>query len=102
MKNTLREKVSPPTRPRPATAADLMTPNPVCIPASATVEEVIAFLADTGYSAAPVIDSADRPIGVVSRTDVVVYERAKVASSADAARYYDRQPCRARAKPARG
>jgi CBS domain-containing protein len=75
---------------REATARDLMTPNPVSISGSATVEEVVAFLADTGYSAAPVLDEAGRPVGVVSRTDVVVYDRARVAASADASGYYDR------------
>jgi CBS domain-containing protein len=65
------------------TARDLMTPNPVSIRASATISEVLAFLTDTGFSAAPVIDDAGRPIGVVSRTDVVVYERARAAKSSD-------------------
>ena len=40
------------------TARDLMTPNPVSIESTATVPEVLAFLTDTGYSAAPVIDEA--------------------------------------------
>jgi len=65
------------------TAADLMTPNPVSIDAAATVAEVVAFLTDTGYSAAPVIDDAGRPVGVVSRTDIVVYDRARTASATD-------------------
>jgi CBS domain-containing protein len=64
------------------TAQDLMTTNPVSIRGGATVPEVLAFLTDTGFSAAPVIDNMGRPVGVVSRTDVVVYERARTASSA--------------------
>ena len=64
------------------TARDLMTPNPVSLPGRATVPEVVAFLTDTGYSAAPVVDDAGRPVGVVSRTDVVVYERAVSARPA--------------------
>ena len=62
------------------TARDLMTPNPVSIHGGATIPEILAFLTDSGFSAAPVIDDAGRPIGVVSRTDVVVYERAAAAA----------------------
>jgi CBS domain-containing protein len=72
------------------TARDLMTPNPVSIHGGATIPEVIAFLTDSGFSAAPVIDETGRPIGVVSRTDVVVYDRARVASAKDVPPYYDR------------
>lgn len=54
-----------------ATAADLMTPNPVSIGQNATVKDAAALLTDRGISAAPVIDDAGRPIGVLSRADVV-------------------------------
>jgi len=64
------------------TARDLMSANPVSIESTATVPEVLAFLTDTGFSAAPVIDEAGHPIGVVSRTDVVVYERSRTSSPA--------------------
>ncbi len=70
-------------------AADLMTPNPVSIPSSATIPEVVAFLTDTGFSAAPVTDESGRPIGVVSRTDVVVYDRARLANAAEVPGYYE-------------
>jgi|SRR4051812_26694936 len=60
------------------TAADLMTPNPVSIPADAPVEEAVAFLTDKGFSAAPVIDRAGRPVGVVSRADIVIHDRETV------------------------
>jgi CBS domain-containing protein len=66
------------------TAADLMTPNPVAIRDAAKIEEAITFLIDRGYSAAPVIDEAGRPVGVISRTDVVVHDREKI----NAADYY--------------
>jgi CBS domain-containing protein len=59
-------------------AADLMTPSPVSIRDTAPIEEAIAFLTDSGYSAAPVIDEAGRPVGVISRTDIVVHEREKI------------------------
>jgi CBS domain-containing protein len=69
------------SEPRPAlalraeTAADLMTPNPVSIPASALVGEAITLLTDRGFSAAPVIDEAGRPVGVISRTDILIHDR---------------------------
>jgi CBS domain-containing protein len=56
-------------------AQDLMSPNPVSIRGSATVQEAIALMTDRGFSAAPVIDEAGRPIGVVSRTDILVHGR---------------------------
>jgi len=60
-----------------ATAADLMTPKPVSISQNATVKEAIAFLSDRGFSAAPVIDESGRPVGVVSRADIVIHHRNK-------------------------
>jgi CBS domain-containing protein len=71
-------KILPP-RPRLGlaadTAAELMSPNPVSIRAQATVIEALDLLADRGFGAAPVIDDAGRPVGVLSRTDVLVHER---------------------------
>jgi CBS domain-containing protein len=58
-------------------AADLMTPNPVSIPHDATMGEGIAVLADRGFSAAPVIDDAGRPVGVLSRADILAYNQAQ-------------------------
>jgi len=55
-----------------------MTRNPVSIRDHASVEEAVSFLVDTGYSAAPVIDKAGRPVGVISRTDIVVYDRNRL------------------------
>jgi CBS domain-containing protein len=61
-----------------ATAKDLMCPNPVSIDESATIREGVAFLVDKGFSAAPVIDRAGRPVGVLSRADVLVHDREQV------------------------
>jgi CBS domain-containing protein len=60
------------------TAADLMTPNPVSIEADATVREAVTLLSEKGFSAAPVIDEAGRPVGVLSQSDIVVHDREKV------------------------
>jgi CBS domain-containing protein len=57
------------------TAAELMTDNPVSVRAEASVMEAVAMLTDRGFSAAPVIDEAGRPVGVVSRADILVHDR---------------------------
>jgi CBS domain-containing protein len=57
------------------TARELMTGNPLSMRADATIHDAIALLADKGISAAPVIDEAGQPIGVVSRTDILLHER---------------------------
>src|ERR671938_539119 len=69
------------------TAADLMTPNPVSIRHSATVPEAAAFLAARGISAAPVIDETGRPVGVVSRTDIIRHHGQHAAQAAGAPDY---------------
>ena len=72
------------------TAADLMTGNPVSVRDTATVRELVALLTDKGISAAPVINEAGHPIGVVSRADVLVYDREKVEYVRPLPEYYDR------------
>src|SRR5262249_60154011 len=69
-------------------AADLMTPSPVSIREGATVREAIELLTRRAISGAPVIDDAGRPVGVVSRADILVHDREAVddgGSSADQA-----------------
>lgn len=58
------------------TAAGLMTPNPVSIRSTATVREAVDLLLDRNVHAAPVIDEAGRPVGVISQTDVLIHDRA--------------------------
>jgi CBS domain-containing protein len=57
------------------TAEELMVPNPISLRGDATIPEAVALMTDRGFSAAPVIDEAGRPIGVLSRTDVLIHER---------------------------
>jgi CBS domain-containing protein len=76
------------------TARDLMTPNPVSIREGASVAEAIALLTDRGLSAAPVIDEAGRPRGVLTHGDILVHERQRLtcltaAPPADASRVAD-------------
>lgn len=71
------------------TARDLMTPNPLSISEDSTVREAAAFLIGTGFSAAPVINEAGRPVGVLSRTDIVRYQGECVAAPPYAAEMDD-------------
>lgn len=64
-----------------------MIPNPLSIREDAVVKEAVIFLVEKGFSAAPVIDRAGRPVGVLSRADIIVHDREKV-EYADAFRKY--------------
>lgn len=59
-------------------AADLMTLNPVSINQKATIKEALALFTNKGFTVAPVIDNAVRAIGVLSSSDILVYDREKV------------------------
>lgn len=72
------------------TATDLMTPNPVSINQDATVKEAAAFLLDRGFSAAPVIDHTGRPIGVLSRADIVAHHRQQAEYVPPVPDYYQK------------
>jgi CBS-domain-containing membrane protein len=78
------------------TAADLMTVNPVSIRDSASVEEAVALLTDKGFSAAPVIDQAGHPVGVVSRADILVHDREKSEYLAPVPEYFSNSDLTAR------
>lgn len=65
-----------------------MTTNPISIRETATVREAVAFLTDKGFSAAPVVDVAGRPVGVLSQTDIVVHDRNQVEYVPSATDYY--------------
>jgi CBS-domain-containing membrane protein len=60
------------------TAEELMTANPISLRADASIPEALALMTDRGFTAAPVIDEAGRPIGVLSRTDVLIHEREQI------------------------
>jgi len=87
MLKTLEPNVMGKLRLHAETAADLMMPDPVSIRADATLGEAIALLIDRGFSGAPVIDEAGRPIGVLTRSDIVVHDREKTPGVSE---YYDR------------
>jgi CBS domain-containing protein len=60
------------------TAADLMSKNVVSVSEKATLKEAIACFIDKGISAAPVINNAGHPVGVLSQTDILVHDRETV------------------------
>jgi CBS domain-containing protein len=73
-----------PTRPfELLRAKDLMSLNPMSIRRDATIREALELLIDHGFGAAPVIDEAGRPVGVVSRTDVLIHNRECVHHAGD-------------------
>ena len=59
------------------TAGDLMSPGPVSLSATATVADAAAFLTAKGFGASLVIDDAGHPLGVVTKTDLLVHARQK-------------------------
>ena len=91
MKKTQEKAVKPRIVLTAETAADLMTSNPISIREMATVQEAVTLLTDKGISAAPVIDRAGKPIGVLSRTDLLVHDREKAEYLARAPEYYRKE-----------
>ncbi len=73
---------------RAETAADLMVGNPVSIREDASVDEAIALFATKGFGAAPVIDAAGWPVGVISHSDVIVHDHAMKKWGVDSAGYF--------------
>jgi CBS domain-containing protein len=60
------------------TAKDLMTASPATVCEDATVKEALALLVDRRISGLPVVNAEGRPVGVISRADIV-REARKVA-----------------------
>src|ERR1022692_4289340 len=56
------------------TASDLMVPNPISLRAEANVAEAMLLFTEKGITAAPVIDDSGRPIGVISRSDLLIHQ----------------------------
>ena len=59
------------------TASEIMTPGPVSLAAADTVAEATQFLTEKGFGAAVVIDDAGHPLGVVTKTDILVHARQR-------------------------
>jgi CBS-domain-containing membrane protein len=54
-----------------------MNAGPVSLAASATATEATTFLTERAFGAAVIIDDAGHPIGVVTKTDVLVHARQR-------------------------
>lgn len=54
-------------------AADVMATNPKSIGRKASIRDLAVFFRTHGIHTAPVIDEAGRPLGVVTRTDLLEY-----------------------------
>jgi CBS domain-containing protein len=76
---------------RAATAAELMTPNPVSIRANASLREALLLLHDRNIDAAPVIDEAGRAVGVISRSDLLTHDREAAVRDGGTPEYYTRR-----------
>jgi CBS domain-containing protein len=63
------------------TAEELMTPNPVSISEHAAILDAAAVLSNREISALPVINDAGRPVGVLSRTDIVQRESKPIRTT---------------------
>ena len=51
--------------------SEVMTPHPLTIQADRMLSEAIGILSDKKVSELPVVDAADRPIGLIDITDVI-------------------------------
>ena len=54
-----------------ARIADVMTRDVICVRPDLSVEALTSLFLERGISGAPVVDAKDRPIGVVSKTDLL-------------------------------
>ena len=81
-----REKA--PLRLDACTAADLMVPNPLSLRAEASVTEAMTLFTEKGITAAPVIDDAGRPLGVVSHSDLMIHQCEKAKHRAVHPEYF--------------
>jgi CBS domain-containing protein len=76
------------------TAAELMTEEVVSVAEAAPLREAVGLLIDRGFSGAPVINEAGRPVGVISQSDIVVRHRNAVAYARPVPEYYLRSDLR--------
>ena len=75
MNATLQTETQAPLMLRARTAADVMAPNPVSIRSDASFEDAVRLFTTKGVTSAPVINDAGHPIGVLSRSDLLIHER---------------------------
>src|SRR5437016_4635479 len=91
MNSTMMLEAGPRLALQADSAAELMTPNPVSVAEDATLREALTLFIDKGFSAAPVIDEAGRPVGVISRSDLLVHDRETAEYLRKAPEYYHQE-----------
>jgi CBS domain-containing protein len=64
-----------------------MNPDVLCVTPGATVREVEQLLAKRGVSGAPVVDARGHALGVISQSDLVRHQAARV-TAAETGRFY--------------
>jgi CBS domain-containing protein len=89
MKTLKHAKLTAPMVLNARTATDLMTPDPISIGHRATITEAAVLLTRRGIGAAPIIDGAGRPVGVVSRSDILHREPECAAYIGASPEYYE-------------
>ena len=62
------------------TVAELMTSDPVALPARSSIADGIGEMADAGFSHVPLLGESRRPVGVVSFRDVAEYIELNLAT----------------------
>lgn len=72
-------------------ARDIMTSNPVSLDEHVSLQRAAAFMTSMAVSAAPVINAAGRPLGVVSQTDILRHA-SRVRSAPDDATAFSVTP----------
>lgn len=81
-------------------AADLMCVDPVSIRSEATAAEAMALFAEKNITASPVIDEAGRPIGVLSRSDLLVHQVEQTKHRGGGTEYFAAPSLESEPKPA--
>ena len=77
------------------TAAELMNPQVISVAEDAPLHEAMALLIDRGFSGAPVVNAAGRPVGVISQSDILVHDRNSSVYARPVPEYYTRSDLRA-------
>jgi CBS-domain-containing membrane protein len=91
MKNSMTLETAPRLALQAKTATELMTANLVSVRENASLREALALLIDKGFSAAPVIDEAGRPVGVLSRSDLLIHDLESAQYVPEAPEYYHKE-----------
>ncbi|ABY35679.1 MAG TPA: CBS domain-containing protein [Chloroflexus aurantiacus] len=68
---------------RPERAADVMTPNPTTIPATASLTQAALLMTEHDHKRLPVVDEAGRLVGMLSRSDLLQTVANTFASSSE-------------------